>query len=341
MASMNSSGHDWVLVLAAGEGKRLRQLTKCADGASVPKQYCSLQGGPSLLEEALRRAARVTDGGHISLIVADQHRRWWQPTQPWPAHQLIVQPRNRGTANGVLLQLLQIMRVDHDANVMLLPSDHYIADEHILIGAMRSAFTTLRAAPGQIVLLGMEPGFPDPELGYITPGRNCAQGSFAVADFVEKPSAQKARELIASGALWSTFILAARATSLLELFERHYPQVVSAMRQALAAGLEAPARLAALYETLPDLDFSRNLLARADRRQLRVLPVAGCGWSDLGTPERLIQTLSQLTPAHDTGKSAAVRQAPVNLANVLRVTTPTRRPPAGESGRMSVFHGAH
>lgn len=336
---MDTSGHDWVLVLAAGEGKRLRQLTRCADGASVPKQYCSLQGGPSLLEETLRRAASVTDSGHISLIVADQHRRWWQPTRPWPAYQLIVQPRNRGTANGVLLQLLQITRIEPDANVMLLPSDHFVADEPTLIRAMRSAFTTLRAAPGQIVLLGMEPGFPDPELGYIAPGRNCAQGTFAVVDFVEKPSAQKACELIASGALWSTFILAARATLLLELFERHYPQVVSAMRQALAAGLEAPARLAVLYETLPDLDFSRHLLARADRRQLRVLPVAGCGWSDLGTPEHVAQALSQLPPADDIGKSAAVRGAPVNLANALRATAPTRRPPVGESGKMSVLHG--
>lgn len=61
MAAKKAYGHDWVLVLAAGEGVRLRQLTRSADGASVPKQYCSLQGGASLLEETLRRAASVTD----------------------------------------------------------------------------------------------------------------------------------------------------------------------------------------------------------------------------------------------------------------------------------------
>ena len=319
---MKAYGHDWVLVLAAGEGVRLRQLTRSADGASVPKQYCSLQGGASLLEETLRRAASVTDAGHISLIVADQHRRWWQPTQSaLSAHRLIVQPRNRGTANGILLQLLQIMRLDPDANIMLLPSDHFVADEPTLTRAMQSALLRLRAAPEEIILLGMEPTFPDPDLGYIAPGRYCAQGTFAVADFVEKPSVQKARELITSGALWSTFIVAAHATSLLELIERHYPQVVSAVRHALAAELEAPARLADLYETLPDLDFSRDLLVRVDRRKLRVLPVAGCGWSDLGTPERLVQTLSRLPPAHDTGNAVAGKEAPVNLASALQRTT--------------------
>jgi len=324
---MNASGHDWVLVLAAGEGVRLRQLTRSADGASVPKQYCSLQGGPSLLEETLHRAASVTDAGHISLIVADQHRRWWQSAQSaLPAQRLIVQPRNRGTANGILLQLLQIMRLDPDADIMLLPSDHFVADEPTLTRAMHCALMRLRAAPEEIVLLCMEPTFPDPDLGYIAPGRGCAQGTFAVAAFVEKPSVQKARELIASGALWSTFIVAAHASSLLALFKRHYPQVVSAMRQALAAELEAPARLADLYETLPDLDFSRDFLARVDRRRLRVLPVVGCGWSDLGTPERLVQTLSQLTPVHDGGKVLTASEAPVNLANVLRLATPTYQP---------------
>ena len=324
---MDASGHDWVLVLAAGEGVRLRQLTRGADGASVPKQYCSLRGGPSLLEETLRRAASVADSGNISLIVADQHRRWWQSMQSaLPAHRLIVQPRNRGTANGILLQLLQIMRLDPDANILLLPSDHFVADEPTLIAAMRSSFMRLRATPGRIILLGMAPTFPDPELGYIAPGRGCAHGSFAVADFVEKPSVQKARELVNSGALWSTFIVAAHATALLELFERLYPQVVSAMRQALAAELEAPARLRDLYASLPDLDFSRDVLARADRRQLRVLPVAECGWSDLGTPERVVQTLSRLPPALDTRDACADQEALVNLASVLRLATPPRWP---------------
>ncbi len=48
--------HSWVLVLAAGEGRRLQGLTTTASGTVVPKQYCSLLGGPSLLEEAYRTA---------------------------------------------------------------------------------------------------------------------------------------------------------------------------------------------------------------------------------------------------------------------------------------------
>src|SRR5262249_40118573 len=48
----------WALVLAAGEGSRLRALTTHR-GVAVPKQFCSLVGGPSLLEEAVLRAEAI------------------------------------------------------------------------------------------------------------------------------------------------------------------------------------------------------------------------------------------------------------------------------------------
>jgi mannose-1-phosphate guanylyltransferase len=50
---MQSEAMTWALVLAAGEGTRLRSLTTTRSGAAIPKQYCSLRNGPSLLEETL------------------------------------------------------------------------------------------------------------------------------------------------------------------------------------------------------------------------------------------------------------------------------------------------
>jgi mannose-1-phosphate guanylyltransferase len=99
---------NWALVLAAGEGSRLRALTT-TNGVAVPKQFCSLQGGPSLLQEALHRAEAVAPRTRICTIVAEQHRRWWQgPLWALPSQNIIVQPENRGTAAGLLLPLLHI-----------------------------------------------------------------------------------------------------------------------------------------------------------------------------------------------------------------------------------------
>src|SRR5678816_4057610 len=71
------AGHNWALVLAAGEGTRLQALTTTASGIAVPKQFCSLGGGTSLLHAALDRASVAAPLERTCVIVAEQHRRWW------------------------------------------------------------------------------------------------------------------------------------------------------------------------------------------------------------------------------------------------------------------------
>lgn len=105
-----NNNNTWALVLAAGEGSRLRSLTTTATGQAVPKQFCSLQGGPSLMQEALQRAASIAPIQRTCSIVAAQHRRWWEaPLYHLPEENVIVQPENRGTAHGILLPLLHIV----------------------------------------------------------------------------------------------------------------------------------------------------------------------------------------------------------------------------------------
>src|SRR5689334_15770955 len=107
MLMKNVDQHTWGLVLAAGEGSRLRSLTTTTDGQAVPKQFCSLRGGPSLLHEALQRAEKIAPRERICTIVAQQHQHWWnEPLAMLDPLNVIAQPENRGTANGILLPLL-------------------------------------------------------------------------------------------------------------------------------------------------------------------------------------------------------------------------------------------
>ena len=289
MSTVKYPSNIWGLVLAAGEGSRLRGLTRNDAGVIVPKQFCSLQGGPCLLQEALQRASAVAALQRVCSVVAEQHRPWWTPVLNYlPERNVITQPHNRGTAYGLLLPLLRIEQRDPDALVVVLPADHYLRDEETLAASLRRAADLANSDPDSIYLLGMEPDAPDTELGYILPASRSRTEAANVLRFIEKPNEIRARVLLDQGALWNVFIMAAPVRTLLSLFDSpYYAPTIAAMRSAENAKLES------VYRDLKSVDFSREVLQGRESR-MKVLTVPHCGWTDLGTPERVGQILEQL-----------------------------------------------
>lgn len=310
MSPSPAAGHHWALVLAAGDGARLQALTTIAAGISVPKQFCSLGGGGSLLNAALQRARVIAPPARTCVIVAAHHERWWRTLpRSIEARNIVVQPRNRGTANGILLPLLQILHRDPEASLLVLPSDHYVRDEAVLAASLEQLMKETERQRGLIVLLGFAPEQADAELGYIVPSDDRGPGARGVCQFVEKPSGKTAEALIERGGLWNSFIFAAHGRALLGAFEERCPEVVGEMRAIVVATNDEAlrqARLAELYERLPVLDFSRDIVERCTPR-LRVLAVPSCGWSDLGTPGRVAAAV-ECAPASPPTAARAVAQ---------------------------------
>lgn len=295
------AGHDdgastWAVVLAGGDGKRLQSMTRNAHGIAVPKQYCSLLGGPCLLEGALRRALEVAPAHRVGMVVAAQHREWWEGLQTeLPPENLIVQPHNRGTAHGILLPLLEILARDRDARVVLLPADQFVDDEAILAVALRRAANLARDNDRAIYLLGIEPDAPDTEYGYIVPAEPPSTDQPSqVLEFVENPSHARAKALIAQGAVWNAFIMAASAWAFLRLFAGSFSSTIVALSQIAERRIHLHGKaFDRLYEQLPTVDFSKDVLP-GHEEVFQVLPVSPCGWNDLGTPHRIARTLQHL-----------------------------------------------
>ncbi len=290
----DQKGNTWALVLAAGEGSRLRSLTTAASGETVPKQFCSLYEGPSLLHEAIERARTVAGNGQICAVVAEQHRCWWTSAlECLPAANVIVQPENRGTANGILLPLLHIAERDPEGRIVLLPSDHHVRNEAVLAGSLGQSIEHLQGCPEDTVLLGLQPEEADPELGYIIPRHHAGSSDVAAVErFVEKPQRELASRLIEGGALWNAFIIASTVPALLAMFRRRMPEIVTRFEAAVRSDLWVGRRCATaeLYSNLPTIDFSRDILS-GEESHLSVMPVPSCGWSDLGTPKRVAEVL--------------------------------------------------
>jgi mannose-1-phosphate guanylyltransferase len=277
------SRNPWSILLAGGEGRRLRELTTTRAGVTVPKQFCSLNGGPSLLAETLRRAEGLSGRDRILVVVSARHERFWRDDlSGLPEENVVVQPQGRGTGPGILLPLLAVLERDPAAEVVVLPSDHHVEDERVLRGAFATALDAVRADSRKIVLLGVTPDAPDTQYGWIVPAHDPVDGAAAGIElFVEKPDRETARRLMARGALWSSFLFASQGLALLAAFSRAQPALVRAFA-------ERP--LEAVYRKIPMVDFSREVLEQvADR--LGVVRVPPCGWSDLGTPDRVASVL--------------------------------------------------
>lgn len=326
---MESGGNLWAVVLAAGDGTRLRSLTVDDRGLSIPKQFCSFRSTQSLLSQSIARCDGLVPRERTLVVVAADHRRWWrQDLADLRPDNLVVQPCNRGTACGVLLPLVTLLARDPEAIVTFMPSDHLVEREELLTEAMSRAAGVVREAGRHMVLLGLEPESPDPGYGWITPARPIGPGLFEVLSFIEKPARERAGELIRAGALWNSFIFVAKAAVLMDLFEWTMPWLTRLFTHVEAAGgIRRRDALYSLYERLPTLDFSSDVLQGIED-ELRVLAVPPCGWVDLGTPERVVATIER-EPECPIPPSGQDHRKPAPLLDLARVAERVR-PPAAE-----------
>jgi mannose-1-phosphate guanylyltransferase len=119
----------WGIVLAGGDGVRLRALTRFIYGDDCPKQFCPLLGQSTLLEETRQRAERSIYPDQILYSVTRAHQDYYVRDLGDRPSQRVVQPCNRGTAPAILSALLHIFEMDPDAIVAILPCDHYYSPE--------------------------------------------------------------------------------------------------------------------------------------------------------------------------------------------------------------------
>jgi mannose-1-phosphate guanylyltransferase len=239
-----------------------------------------------MLRWALDRACRVVPREHVVTVVAEQHRRFWEPVLSDFPGNVLVQPRNRGTGAGLLLPLLDLCLHRDDApRVLVLASDHHVEDEQTLRESLEMALDVRGSDSGRLLLLGMTPRDLDHDFGWIVPATRGSGRIRRVAHFAEKPGLEEARGLMLRGALVNSLMLVASGELILRLYEKTLPGLLRAFRDGVSDPVAHP-HLAEVYAAIPTSDFSRDVLARSVR-DLSVVQVPRCGWTDLGTPQRL------------------------------------------------------
>jgi mannose-1-phosphate guanylyltransferase len=287
----------WNIVLAGGEGTRLRPLTRLLHADDRPKQFAVLTGERSLLQQTLDRMAGLARGGRTLVVVGEGRAALaHEQLRGRAGVEIVRQPRNVGTAPGILLPLAHVLARAPEATVVVTPSDHHFSRPERFTGKLPYAAVAAGAAPTGVCLVGVGADEPSTELGWVVPGAPLpgCPGASAVEAFVEKPGRAAAEDLLERGALWNTFVLVGRARALWALAAAALPRMALGFERLLdAGGLAGDARaVRRLYEDLAPADFCADVLARARPGGLAVVAVEGSGWSDWGTPARLRRSLA-------------------------------------------------
>ena len=297
----------WAIVLAGGEGMRLKEFVRERVGIDAPKQFCAFVGTRTMLERTVRRAGLLIPMNRIVVIGTTHHGPYvFRSLGNKPPGSVLLQPANRDTAPGILFPLVHILKRDPHALVTLCPSDHFVLPGRRLMQAVSQAADYLqRIRSDSPIVLAAEATYPETEYGWIAPGASVTPEPggpiFRVNRFVEKPSCRSAGRMLKGGWMWNTMVVVARATSLLELFRSTVPNLVACfeMIQRYVGSQKEQIVADEVYRIIPSLNFSTAVLSRQPDRIL-VLPTRELLWSDWGSRERILHTIASLRYGADT-----------------------------------------
>ena len=270
------------VIMAGGKGTRLWPLSR----ATAPKQFIQFIGDKTLFQNTLER---VTDGDlyEAPIVITNEEFRFLVAEQARELgitlSAIILEPVARNTAAAVAAAAAVITRrFGEDAVMQILASDHEIVADQTYFDCIRTARDT--ALSGKLVTFGITPTEAATGYGYIELGKPLATGASTVKRFVEKPLAEDAEKMIASGNFyWNSGMFMFAVAQLVRELETYAPAVLAAVNDAVekAAGDLDFTRLdAAAFAASPDISIDYAIMEKTPNAAVVVSPII---WSDMGS----------------------------------------------------------
>ena len=284
---MTSSAKVHPVILSGGSGTRLWPVSR----QLYPKQLLPLIGDDSMLADTAMRVGDPARFGPPTVLCNEQHRflvaeelRTAGERTGQAGGRIVLEPVGRNTAPAAAAAALNLAARDPDALMLLLPSDHVIADVDAFVHAVDRAGAA--AAEGWLVTFGMAPTRAETGYGYIRQGDalDGLDGCRRVAEFVEKPDRATAERYLADGGYaWNSGMFLLPVRTLLAEMERLQPEALAAARRAVERAREDLDFLrldADAFRAAPSISIDNAVMEHTERAA--VVP-AEIGWSDVGS----------------------------------------------------------
>ncbi|OAO76722.1 sugar phosphate nucleotidyltransferase [Anoxybacillus flavithermus] len=290
-----------IILLSGGSGKRLWPLSNDARSKQFLKVLENKNGElQSMVQRVWEQLGNV--GLADSAVIATSKSQV-DMIQSQLGHDvpIIIEPMRRDTFPAIALAsvyLYSIEGIDLNEVVAVLPVDPYVEDR--FFHRVKDLEETVLASGADLALIGVEPTYPSAKYGYIVPAsKSSDSGYLRVSHFTEKPTEEKAAELIKQGALWNCGVFAFKLDYMISLLkEKGLPiQYEELLKQ---------------YERLPKISFDYEVVEKT--KHIVVLPYDGY-WKDLGT----WNTLTEEMATEQIGKGIIADSENTHLINELDI----------------------
>lgn len=289
------------MILAGGIGSRFWPVST----ADRPKQLLPLAGMDPLIRQTVERIRPLVPPGRTRIITgARLESPIRQAVGGLTRDTFLIEPQARGTAPALVWAAHVVSRVDPDAVMISLHSDHVIKPASVFLDALRDAAEAARET-GKLLTIGAKPTRPEPGYGYIEPGRALGIGRVReVTRFVEKPPVTDAERYVREGWLWNTGIFVWRVDALLAEVRTCTPE--------LADHLDALERddVAGFFAAVPTLSIDHGVLERS--ASVAVMP-ANFEWDDVGAWASVARTREGDGSGNTTVGTAYVEEGTGNV----------------------------
>lgn len=275
---MNKNNH--LVIMAGGIGSRFWPIST----TSRPKQFIDiLSNGKTLIQETVERFKGICPSENVWVVTSEQYAEIAKKQLPdIPEENILLEPCQRNTAPCIAYATWRIMKRNPDANIIVTPSDHYVADKNEFRKIISTALDFI-TDNDVIVTIGITPSRPDTGYGYIEAEQNSSEGITKVRSFKEKPDLDTAKEYIAqSNYMWNSGIFAWNAKTISSAITRFEPKIAEIF-EGIKEYLGTDAEHIYINEHFPNcrnISIDYAVLERADN--VFVCP-ANFGWNDLGT----------------------------------------------------------
>ena len=279
---METSNH--IVIMAGGVGSRFWPMST----ADCPKQFIDVLGcGKSLLQLTVERFKGICPMENVWVLTSEKYAPLVKEQLPMILEENILkEPCRRNTAPCIAYAAWKIKKRFPNANMVVTPSDHFVADVQEFQRVIKSSLNFV-ADSDAILTLGIKPTRPETGYGYIEAvlGSSSLANKevFRVDSFKEKPSLEIAQSYIAKNNFyWNSGIFIWNVSTIVNAF-RVYQSPIASVFESLLPYYYTDKEQELVNEHFPEcrsISVDYAIMERAE--EIFVFP-SNFGWSDLGT----------------------------------------------------------